>query len=164
MSKKICITFFLKSDKKKIDGSAPIYVRLTLPGLGQSSFSTGKYISPERWKASGKLKKARKEEDQLLNGELQVIRKNLIAKHESLIVEGKSGSAEEVKNIYLHPVEISKPVSHTLLDLFKIHNEKFWSKVAIGKRSEESFKKHVSVQAHLISFMKEKLGIDNIEL
>ncbi len=154
MTKKICITFFIKAEKAKTNGTAPIYARITTK-QGRTTFATGKSVQPARWTASKQLKISRKEEELILKNELEQVRKSLNAVYEQLSKDGKPCEAENIKHQYLNPFTVT---DHQLLELFKIHNEKFQEKVVLERRSPESFKKHKAVQAHLLSFIKDKFN------
>ena len=147
MSKKISISFYIKADKIKSDGTAPIYCRITLL-RSTVSFSTGKYILPARWTSSKQLKLSRKEDDLFLKMELEQIRKKLHLLNESLSSGGLICDAHQIKNGFLNPSSLYEP-NYTLQDVFKLHNERFWEKVKLEKRSPESFKKHKTVQLEI---------------
>ena len=102
MTKQMSISFYLKSDKKRADGKAPIYVKITCLN-SVVSFATGKYILPSRWKATKQLKNTRKEDDQKLQIELGHVRKKLLNIQEQFSGEGKITTAQQVKDAYLNP-------------------------------------------------------------
>ncbi len=163
MTKKIGITFFLKEDKIKIDGTAPVYVRLT--GMtGKTSFTTRVYIFPERWHSTKQLKLVRKQEDQLLKSELEKIRKEILDITHLISKKSIVVSVEQVKNQWLNSETIDSNENRTLLELFDAHNEKFWERVEVGKREKESFKKYKAVQFHIKEFIQSKFNVLDLPL
>ena len=92
------------------------------------------------------------------------MRRHLLEVYIELSKGNKQVSAQMVKSELLNPGTKSLEVQHTLSELFKIHNQKFWSRVEVGKRSPESYKKHVAVQEHIVDFLKEYLNTTEFEL
>lgn len=154
MTKKICITFFIKAEKAKTDGTAPIYARITTQH-NRVTLATGKSVQPARWTATKQLKLTRKEDELILKNELEQVRKALTAIYQQLLKDGKLCEAENIKHNYLNPFTST---NYHLLELFQIHNDRFQEKVVLEKRSQESFKKHKAVQAHLLAFVKDKFN------
>lgn len=118
MTKKMSISFYLKADKKRADGNAPIYIKITCLN-GVVSFATGKYILPSRWTTTKQLKVTRKEDDQKLQIELGHIRKKLFNIQEQFSGEGKITTAPQGKEAYLNPNIIKQKNSHTLTEFWQ---------------------------------------------
>lgn len=163
MTKKMSFSFYLKLDKKRADGYAPIYVKITCLN-SVVSFATGKYVLPSRWNSTKQLKVTRKEDDQKLQIELGHMRKKLLSIQEQFSGEGKIITAQQVKDAYLNPDILKQKNSHTLTELFKLHNDRFWEKVALGKRSKESYNKYRCVQDHLNAFLKQEYSVQDFLL
>ena len=71
------IFFYIKAGKIKSNGEAPIYVKVTL-GNQKTTLSTGKYISPERWTFTNKLRNVLKlEQEKVLKKSLDLYALNL---------------------------------------------------------------------------------------
>jgi site-specific recombinase XerD len=163
MKNGISIAFYIKAEKAKIGGDAPTYAKVNCDG-SQTTIATRKYVSKGKWKSTKQLKLARNEEDIYLRNDLNDMRRKLLEIYLELSKEGKQVTAQLVKTEYLNPGKKSLEIVHTLSELFKIHNQKFWSRVEIGKRSPESYKKHVAVQYHIIEFLKEYRNTTDFEL
>lgn len=71
------IFFYIRAEKVKSNGEAPIYAKVTL-GNQNITISTGKYISSERWLFTNKLRNVLKlEQEKVLKKSLDLLVLNL---------------------------------------------------------------------------------------
>lgn len=78
------IFFYLKTEKAKQNGDAPIYAKIMLDKQ-KMSMSTGKYISLERWTFTNKLRNVLKlEQEKVLKKSLEVFTLNLNRKYNEI--------------------------------------------------------------------------------
>lgn len=106
------IFFYLKAEKIKSNGEAPIYAKVTL-GIQSVTISTGKYISTERWLFTNKLRNVLKlEHEKVLKKGLDLFALNLNKKFNeiyeidrdvdlSMLKEEASGKVKHRKSIFI---------------------------------------------------------------
>ena len=137
------VLFYLKRDKQKIDGTVPIWCRITVDGQA-SRFNTKSCISPNGWdtnaaKALGKTKEAME-----INALLDGIKASIHKVYHELQTRENAVSAERIKNIFLG-IEVKH---QTLLELFKRHNDDVKKLVGITK-SKATYQKYEVTRKHL---------------
>ena len=116
MKNTFSILFYLRTSKKKKNGTTPIYVRVTVNGK-RSDFSAKRSIDVLKWNKSKARAKGTNEVTRILNIYLDTIQSQIYEHHQQLIRRGKFVSAVAIKNSYLGLTEEKK----TLLDLFQYH-------------------------------------------
>lgn len=112
------IQFIIRLDKLK-DGKAPIYVRLTV-NKEIVHFALKQWINPQQWDNRRGAGKGKAESIRDLNLLLDQVRLALSNSFQALLVNGKTVSAESVKNAFMG-IDEEAPV--TLSHLMWYHNE-----------------------------------------
>lgn len=164
MKKNAGICLFLKKQKENLDGTSPVYLRLTLEGKrNEALISTGKNILPKLWKETRQLKITKKEELIRLRNELMRMRTEILTIVNKTHEQGIIVSAEEIKRRYLNPNEWEMD-SKTLLDLVELHTSIFEKYVKAAKKRKSSRTKYNTVAKHLRSFLSEELKLSDIRL
>lgn len=161
--KNFSITFYIKKDKVNDSGEAAIYAKVKANGT-EVTFSTRKMVTPSRWKDTNHLNKTRDDGEKAMRTELGVIESGFKQLFDGYDVQGMHVTAEVLKNNYFNPVKVEKPKTHTLLELYELHNSKFLERVKAGMRSAESHTKYKSVHLHVIDFMKDVYGVNDFDL
>ena len=152
------ILFYLKRDKQKADGTAPIWCRITVDGQAVR-FNTKACINPIIWdskaaKANGKSKEAMEK-----NALLDTIKAGIYKVYYDLQTRENNVKAERVKNIFLG-IDVKQ---HTLLELFKRHNEDMEKLVGISK-AKGTLQKYEIAQKRLTDFIKVRYNASDISL
>ena len=152
------ILFYLKRDKQKADGTAPLWCRITVDGQ-VARFNTKSDIRPDIWdsktaKAIGKTKEANE-----INALLDTIKTSIYNVYYNLQTRENDVTAERVKNIFLG-IEVKH---QTLLELFKRHNEDAEKLVGISK-TKVTLQRYELTCKRLSDFIKERYNVKDISL
>lgn len=112
--------FYIRRDKTNKKGEAPVFMRLTINGE-RADASIKRFIEPHAWNsAKGKAnEKSRGGKD--LNLYLDAISANILRIQRDLELDKKEVSAQIILNRYLGKEQSD---SHTLMEVFRAHNEK----------------------------------------
>ncbi len=116
--KRMNLLFFVKKSKMLSNGTAPIYVRITIANV-RMELATKRYIDFKKWSAVGQKVIGSTEEVKTMNAYLKTIEQNIYETHQQLVQEGK-GITVEVLKIRLTG---KKETFRSLIDIFKEHNE-----------------------------------------
>ncbi len=111
------ILFYLKRDKQKLDGTAPIWCRITVDGLA-TRFSTKSSILPDLWDA--KTGRATGKEAATNNRLLDEINANIYRVYYDLQLRENNVTAERIKNVFLG-IEVNIPDGHILKLQYRSH-------------------------------------------
>lgn len=152
--KKLKVSFFQKGDKNR-DGLIAIYGRIKL-GNSQCSFSTGRYLSPERWIKTDYLRKpSRIENENSLSNYIYSFSTNIERKYNEFLKENpfQTLTAADLKQLCF---DIKVESKITLLELLKEHNNYFKQRVDKGERSVGSLEKY-SRMVDVVSDFLEKI-------
>ena len=114
------LLFYIRRTKLNKAGEAPIFMRVTINGQ-RADASTRRYIAPRLWNTTkGKvIENGRGCRE--LNLYLDAISANVLRIQREMELEGAPVSAHSVFNRYLGK---DRPERHTLLEVFREHNEK----------------------------------------
>lgn len=163
LMKKLKVCFFIKGDKKNKDGETAIYGKIYL-GSVYSTFSTSKYINPERWIKTKNLRNALRINNEInLQTYLKLLKESIEEKHIELI------KVEENKNLitplYLKNYCFNKKTEKkiTLLEIIEKHNKYFRKQVNKGDRAKGSLEKYERMSNVISDYLKSKLKVKDIE-
>ena len=156
------IFFYIRAEKVKSNGEAPIYAKVTL-GNQNITISTGKYISSERWLFTNKLRNVLKlEQEKVLKKSLDLLVLNLNKKFNEIYEIAPDIDLSILKE------EISGKVKHRksimILDIFEKHNADFARKVENKERASASLQKYKRSLDLMKNFIKKTYRTENIEV
>ncbi|WP_295801649.1 Arm DNA-binding domain-containing protein [Mucilaginibacter sp.] len=80
----ICINFNLKKTKTLANGTAPIYLRITIDG-SRVEFSTKRYVTASRWNPKSQKMTGTTEEARIFNTYLKTLEQLVFATHQSMM-------------------------------------------------------------------------------
>lgn len=150
MKKTFTVLFILKKQKQKPNGTAPIYVRLTVDGQ-RIEWASQRECNLEHWSSAAGRVKGTTKEARAINAWLEQMKADIYETQRTLFTMGKEITAVSVRNAMKGIVE-EKPV-HTLVEVFQYHNEQFAE--LVGKEfSYGTLKRFKSVLNSLKSFIK----------
>ncbi|UPT71027.1 MAG: site-specific integrase [Flavobacterium sp. JAD_PAG50586_2] len=155
------IFFYLKTDKVKSNGEAPIYAKVTL-GNQSITISTTKYISTERWMFTNKLRNLLKlEQEKVLKKSLDLFALNMNKKFNEIY------EIDPEINLSILKEEISGKAKHrksiSILDIFDKHNVDFARKVSNNERAAASLQKYKRSADLMKKFIKKNYGRENFD-
>jgi len=156
------VNFFLKGDKTQ-NGLCAIYGKLKL-GSTSCTFSTGKYISKEKWEKTNHLRNAiRKDIDISLKEYIHSMSLELekaYTQHIKTVTTDKKITATDIKNLCFDTT-VKKEI--TLLDLVNKHNNYFKMQVAKGDRADGSLEKYERMGEVLKEYLYNRYKVLDIE-
>lgn len=152
------VLFFLKRDKRKKDGSVPVYCRITIDGK-EARFGMKKDIDPKLWnvkegKATGKSTKSSE-----VNALLEKTKAGIHKIYRDVQERENAVSAEKVKNIFLG----IDSKQHMLLKAFDVHIEELFN--LIGKKIvKATYLRYCYLKIRISEFLLEKYHLPDIPL
>lgn len=150
------ILFYLLRNKVTKDGTAPIYLRITVNGK-RSQLSIKRKIDVKKWNSeAGKVTGTTKDIREL-NRYLDSIRHQIYRIQQRLQDENKRFSALTIKNIYQGKEEKHK----MLLKIFQEHNDKV--EKLVGKDfAPGTAERYKTAKKHVGAYIKLKYKVDDI--
>lgn len=152
------ILFYVKRDKQRADGTAPIMCRITVDGQA-SRFNTKLNINPVRWDAKAAAAIGRTKESMEINSFLNEIKTGLYNVYHNLLTKENNVNSERIKNLFLG-IEIKH---QTVLELFRRHNEGIEKLVGISK-SPATLQKYEIARKRMAGFIREYYNVSDISL
>jgi integrase len=154
MKQEVKVSFYVKRNEEKEDGTCPVMARLTACG-NEAVFSAKMSVPVDLWasgRAKGKSKTAME-----INRKLDELRASALSHWRELSSVRENVTAEEVKNLLLGMAFGQE----TLLAYFRAHNEKFDKRVGVN-RSAGSAKMYWNAFRHVEKFLCEKYRLSDI--
>ena len=114
------MTFYIRRTKLDKTGKAPVFLRITMNGL-RADTSIKYHISPQLWNTAKGRALENSREGKEVNRMLEAIGFNIMQVRRQLESEGVAVSAQSILSRYLGK---DAPQRHTLMEVFREHNEK----------------------------------------
>lgn len=152
------ILFYLKRDKQKVDGTIPIWCRITVDGQ-VTRFNSKLDINPEIWDSKSARAIGRTKEAIEANSLLETIKASIYKVYHELQTRENNVNAERIKNAFLG-FEIK---SQTILELFKRHNEDIEKLVGINK-TKATLQKYEIAYKRVSDFIRQQYNCSDISL
>ena len=151
--------FFLKKGKSSKSGILPIYARITIDGQ-RIEWSIQRSCPPSRWNRQTGRAIGTKSESSELNSYLDVIQNSIYDIQKEFALKKELLTAGIMKTRILNKSEEKK---HTILDVYRNHNEQFEKMVEV-QYSYGTFKKFKSALHSLKKFILWKYKKPDVEL
>jgi site-specific recombinase XerD len=146
------LNFSIKKTKILADGTAPIYIRLTIE-KDRIEFTTRRYIVPDRWNAKSQKMIGSNEEAKSFNSCLKALEQQVYEAHRLLVSNQLPITVQILKDKILG--EEKAPEVITIIPVFEEHNKKM--KVLVGKEyAEGTMKRYETSLKHTSDFIKWK--------
>lgn len=158
MTNTFSLLFYIRTTKTKSNGTAPIYVRITINGK-RAEFSAKRTIDPNKWNNTKGRAKGSNEQTKSLNKYLDTIQAKVYDKQQELMQKNKSITAYTLKNAVLDITTDKK----TLLGVFESHNKKINQLIGKGYAIATVDKYELSYR-HLKNFIKLNYKADDLHL
>jgi site-specific recombinase XerD len=158
MKNNVSTLFYLKKPKNYVSGEMPIYLRITVDGI-RKDFTSGKSCEPAKWNAKANRMTGTTPPVKAFNYYLFNLEKQIDQIHTDLFNEGKTITAETIKNKYFG-VEVVE-IPHNLVVAFQDHNDKV--EALIGKDfAKGTLTKYNATLKHVKSFLKAKYRVEDL--
>lgn len=159
-----CLNFSLKKSKILANGTAPIYVRLTIE-KSRLEFTTRRFILPERWNSKSQKMTGHTEEARSFNAYLKTLEQQVYDTHRLLVSQQTPITVKVLRDKLLGLEE--KPKIYTVLEVFREHNRKM--EALIGQDySQGTMTRYETSLKHTSDFIKwqykvEDMPVDKID-
>lgn len=151
-------SFQLKQGKNLPNGTAPIYLRITI-GEDRVELSTKKYVLPQRWNAAMQKVSGTGEDVRSINTYLKTMEQEVFQAHQALILENKEVTASNLKAKLLG----QDTEKHWIIDEFKDHNRKM--EALIGKQyARGTWQRFETTLKHTQEFIQWKFKSPDMEV
>ncbi len=156
MEPSVKVSFYLKKDEQKPDGSCPIIGRITV-GKTSTKFSLKFHAPLSLWDTpSGRMRGKSKEATEI-NTRLDKVRTAVNTHYRELSATREDVTASHVKCA----VQGIAANQETLVHYFEAHNERFSRRVGIDREKSTNFEYQNSLR-HLRNFLKHKYRVSDI--
>ncbi|MCD8281659.1 MAG: site-specific integrase [Prevotella sp.] len=159
MKSTFSIIYYLKRQVVKRDGTVPVMGRITIDGT-QTQFSCKLTVNPKLWDTKTGRMTGKSEAALETNRMLDKMRVSINKHYQEIMDRDNCVTAEKVKNAFLG-LEYR---CHTLLQVFKQHNNDYAKLVAAGMRAKNSFVKYQLVYKYLQEFLNIRYHVKDIAL
>ncbi len=119
MNKTFGLLFYVKKTKMIANGTAPVYLRITIDGE-RADISSKRYINPDKWNTNGQKLGGSGEEVRALNIYLKTLEHQVYEAHRNMIEKKLPLTAAGLKNTLLKKDEPEK--GKMLVPIFEDHN------------------------------------------
>lgn len=160
MNKSFNLLFYVKRSKMVGDGTAPVYLRVTIDGE-RIEISSKRYVNPAKWDTKGQKLSGNTEEVRALNAYLKTLEHEVYEAHRSMIVKKLLVTATSLKDVIFKKDQTAS--KKTIMPIFEEHNRQV--KVLIGKEyAKGTFDRYQTSLKHTKDFLFWKYGINDIDI
>lgn len=154
METRMSVLFYGKKTGMKGGKLLPVYMRITINGK-RFEVSSNRSIEPSRWSVAAGKVKGNSEEARVFNHHLDYMKQKVYEFQALMIREGQPFTLENLKEKWFGHKKKEQPQPHTLLSVFKSHNDQL--QALIGQDcSKATFTKYRTTLDHTQAFMKSK--------
>lgn len=152
------ILFWINKSKMN-NGTAPIYVRITVNGK-RVELSLKRSIVPDKWNSKSEVSKGNSEESRTLNSYINLVRGNIEKHYNQMLANDEIITAQTIKNRYAGVYEKKR----TLLEAFNYHQKLLEAQVETNEIVESTFGKYDVTMRRIKDFMQYKYNRSDIAL
>ncbi|MBA0885044.1 site-specific integrase [Flavobacterium undicola] len=158
MNKTFNLLFFIKKSKIKANGTAPIYLRITIDGKPKE-IASKRYIQPEKW--DNKLQKVSGSSDEVksLNFYLKTLEQQVYDAHHSIMKDKTTATASGLKS----KLQGTEQRARMLVPIFQEHNDKV--ETLVGQEfAPGTLERYKTSLKHTIEFIEWKYFVSDIDI
>ena len=159
MKSTFSVIYYLKRQVVKKDGTVPVMGRITVDG-SQTQFSCKLTVDPKLWDTKGGRVTGRSTAALETNRMLDKMRVRINRHYQEIMERDNFVTAEKVKNAFLG----LEHRYHTLLQVFRQHNEDYAKQVEAGMKAKGTLLKYKTVYKHLQEFLNIRYHVKDIAL
>jgi site-specific recombinase XerD len=158
MNKSFSLLFYVKSSKLSADGTAPIYLRITIDGQ-RIEISSKRQVIPSKWSTSAQKLTGSGDHARSLNEYLKTLERQVYEIHRQMLERKLPVTAANLKNLLLGKEE--KSPDRMLMPIFEHHNKEV--KALVGKEfAEGTYKRYETALKHTRDFLLWKYNTTDI--
>ncbi|TRX43061.1 site-specific integrase [Flavobacterium restrictum] len=158
MNKTFNLLFFVKKSKIKANGTAPIYLRITIDGKPKE-IASKRYIQPDKW--DNKLQKVSGSSDEVksLNLYLKTLEQQVYDAHHSIMKDKITATASSLKS----KLQGTEQRARMLVPIFQEHNDKV--ETLVGQEfAPGTLERYKTSLKHTIEFIQWKYSASDIDI
>jgi site-specific recombinase XerD len=160
MNKSFGLLFYVRRSKTATDGTAPVYLRITIDGE-RIEISSKRYVDPAKWNTGGQKVNGTGEDVRALNAYLKTLEHEVYETHRSMIERKLPLTAINLKNVLLNKEQVSD--RKMLVPIFEEHNNQV--KALLGKEyARGTYDRYATSLKHTKDFLAWKYGIADIDI
>lgn len=156
---KINILFYSDRARLNKQSKSPIKCRLTFLGK-RKTFSTGLFINPEYWNKKQQKAKPPNPDNNYINTQLSLVSQKI---NEAFLFLQVNNETFDVEDVYLKYKGRNAKANKTLLEVFKLHNERMNKLVGI-EYANSTYRKFIEAKKHTTNFIKYQYNKNDILL
>ncbi|KFF01290.1 recombinase [Chryseobacterium formosense] len=158
MNKTFNLLFFIKKNKIRTNGTAPIYLRITVDGKA-AEIAAKRYIDPKKWDNKSQKAIGYSQESKTLNSYLKTLEQQVYDFHYLMLKEEDFVTAESLKSKLLG-TDVS---TRMLIPIFQDHNDKV--EALIGQDfAPGTLERYKTSLKHTQEFLNWKYKISDIDI
>jgi site-specific recombinase XerD len=158
MNKTFSLLFYVKKSKVIANGTAPIYLRITIDGK-QTEIAAKRYINPDKWNSGAQKVNGGAEDIRTLNSYLKTLEQQVYEAQHQLLKDKEPVTTENLKNKLFGVAENPR----MLMPIFQDHNNKI--KALLGEEfSPGTLCRYTTALKHTTEFLQWKYGISDIDI
>jgi site-specific recombinase XerD len=158
MNKTFNLLFFIKKSKIKANGTAPIYLRITIDGKPKE-IASKRYIQPDKW--DNKLQKVSGSSDEVksLNLYLKTLEQQVYDAHHTIMKDKTTATASGLKS----KLQGTEQRARMLVPIFQEHNDKV--ETLVGQEfAPGTLERYKTSLKHTIEFIQWKYSVSDIDI
>lgn len=158
MNKTFNLLFFIKKNKIRTNGSAPIYLRITVDGKA-AEIAAKRYIDPKKWDNKSQKAVGYSQESKTLNSYLKTLEQQVYDFHYLMLKEEDFVTAESLKSKLLG----TDASTRMLIPIFQDHNDKV--EALVGQDfAPGTLERYKTSLKHTQEFLNWKYKISDIDI
>lgn len=158
MNKTFNLLFFIKKNKIRTNGTAPIYLRITVDGK-VAEIAAKRYIDPKKWDNKSQKAVGNSQEAKTLNSYLKTLEQQVYDFHYLMLKEEDFVTAESLKSKLLG----TDVTTRMLIPIFQDHNDKV--EALIGQDfAPGTLERYKTSLKHTQEFLNWKYKISDIDI
>ena len=158
MNRTFNLLFFIKKNKIRTNGTAPIYLRITIDGKA-AEIAAKRYIDPKKWDNKAHKAVGNSQEAKILNAYLKTFEQQVYDFHYLMLKEEDFVTAESLKSKLLG----TDVTTRMLIPIFQEHNNRM--EALLGKEyAKGTLTRYKTCFSHIKEFLNWKFNISDIEI
>lgn len=158
MTKTFSLLFLIKKSKIKIDGTVPIYLRITIDGIPKE-ISAKRSIDPDKWDGKAQKVIGNSEEVKSLNAYLKTLQHEVFDAHHNIIKDKTPVTATALKS-RLQGIDANVRM---LMPIFQDHNDRIKALVPL-EYAPGTLERYTTSLKHTRDFMEWKFNKSDIDI
>lgn len=155
---RISVLFYVKKSEMVADGTAPLYMRVTVGEL-RVELSAKYFIDPVKWNPSAGKVIGNNEEARKLNAYVRSLEQDVYEAHRQLLQEGKVITTESIKNKLLG----KKEPLRSLVATFQEHNMQVATLVG-QEYAPATLTRYKTTLKHCVAFLEWKYQVNDVDI